>query len=46
MRILLLLWIEQRRRWLSGQLVTNVNINISKGHRVPHPVRLLIHTLV
>ena len=39
MRILLLLRIEQRRRWLSGRLETNVNINISKGHRVPHPVR-------
>ena len=46
MWILLLLQIEQLRCWLSGWLETNININNSKGHRVPHPVRILNHTLV
>jgi hypothetical protein len=39
-------WIEQLRRWLSGRLTTNININNSKGHRVPHPGRILNLTLV
>jgi hypothetical protein len=30
-------WIERPRCWLSGQLETNINIDIAKGHRVPHP---------
>jgi hypothetical protein len=39
-------WIERPRRWLSGRLETNININNSKGHRVPHPGRILNLTLV
>eukprot|EP01047_Picozoa_sp_COSAG01_P081061 COSAG01_NODE_16013_length_1278_cov_14.687023_2_plen_75_part_00 len=38
--------IEQLRRWLSGRLTMNININNSKGHRVPHPGRILNLTLV
>ena len=32
-------WIEQLRRWLGGRLTTNINIDNTEGHRVPHPVR-------
>ena len=32
-------WIEQLRRWLGGWLTTNINIDNTEGHRVPHPVR-------
>jgi hypothetical protein len=39
-------WIERPRRWLSGQLETNIYINNSKGHRVPHPACILNLTLV
>jgi hypothetical protein len=38
-------WIERPRRWLSGQLETNIYINNSKGHRVPHPACILNLTL-
>jgi hypothetical protein len=31
-------WIERPRRWLSGRLETNINIDNTEGHRVPHPV--------
>jgi hypothetical protein len=34
------------QHWLSGRLVTNIYINNSKGHRVPHPACILNLTLV
>jgi hypothetical protein len=30
-------WIERPRRWLSGRLETNINIDNTEGHQVPHP---------
>ena len=32
-------WIERLRRWLGGRLTTNINIDNTEGHWVPHPVR-------
>ena len=46
MRILLLLRVERPRRWLGGWLVTNINIDNTKGHRVPFPACILKLVLV
>ena len=46
MRILLLLRVERPRRWLGGWLETNINIDSTKGHRVPHPACILKLVLV